>query len=338
MGPPLEGDSTNAATPGVKGTNSVAGNGVLGTSAASDAVVGIAQAQGKAGVLGLAANGNAVVGISDPVNGNGTGVYGQGKLLGGNFTSPQVGILANGGSGNAVNGTSAESDAVIGVAQAQGKAGVVGSAPNGNGVVGFSGAGSLSGVVGINNATGASGITDQANGVLGTCGIAGNAIHGIGGTNAGLFDGHVQINGGLDVTGEFTCPSKHFLIDHPSDPANRYLSHCSVESSEMMNIYSGTVVTDENCTAEVALPNYVTSLNSNFRYQLTVIGQFAQAIVAAEIENDRFVVSTDRPRVKVSWQVMGIRHDAYARNHPAIVEREKSPAEKARYAERIATI
>jgi hypothetical protein len=48
MGTPLEGDSTNAATPGVKGTNSVAGNGVLGTSAASDAVVGIAQAQGKA--------------------------------------------------------------------------------------------------------------------------------------------------------------------------------------------------------------------------------------------------------------------------------------------------
>ena len=115
MSAPYEGDFTAAATPGLKGTNSGAGNGVYGTSAQSDAVVGLSNAQGKAGVLGLAPNGNAVVGISDPTNGNGTGVVGQGRLFGGSFTSPQVGVLANSTTGNAVSGTSAQSDAVVGL-------------------------------------------------------------------------------------------------------------------------------------------------------------------------------------------------------------------------------
>jgi hypothetical protein len=46
-----------------------------------------------------------------------------------------------------------------------------------------------------------------------------------------------------------------------------------------------------------------------FRYQLTVIGQFAQAIVAAEIANRSFIIKTSKPGVKVSWQVTGIRQD-----------------------------
>ena len=117
--------------------NSTTGNAVSGTSAQSDAVVGLSNAEGKAGVLGLAPNGNAVVGISDPTNGNGTGVVGQGKLFGGSFTSPQVGVLANSTTGNAVSGTSAQSDAVVGLSNAQGKAGVLGLADNGNAVAGI---------------------------------------------------------------------------------------------------------------------------------------------------------------------------------------------------------
>jgi hypothetical protein len=36
-----------------------------------------------------------------------------------------------------------------------------------------------------------------------------------------------------------------------------------------------------------------------------VIGQFAQAIVKQEIENNRFTIKTNRPLVKVLWQVTG---------------------------------
>ena len=72
---PVDCLSKDKMIPAVKGTNNTAGNAVYGTSAQNDAVVGLAQAQGKAGVLGLAPNGNAVAGISD----NGTGIYGQGK-------------------------------------------------------------------------------------------------------------------------------------------------------------------------------------------------------------------------------------------------------------------
>jgi len=79
--PPLEGDSTTPNTPGVKGTNSVAGNGIFGDSTQSDAVVGFAHAAGKAGVLGLSPDGNAVAGISD----RGSGVFGQGGQFAGSF-------------------------------------------------------------------------------------------------------------------------------------------------------------------------------------------------------------------------------------------------------------
>jgi hypothetical protein len=54
-----------------------------------------------------------------------------------------------------------------------------------------------------------------------------------------------------------------------------------------------------------------------------VIGQFAQAIVARKIENNRFEVRTSEPNVEVSWQVTGVRQDAYAKANPLVVERKK---------------
>ena len=36
------------------------------------------------------------------------------------------------------------------------------------------------------------------------------------------------------------------MIDHPADPANKYLYHSFVESPDMMNIYNGNAVTDSN--------------------------------------------------------------------------------------------
>ena len=165
-------------------------------------------------------------------------------------------------------------------------------------------------------------------GVLGICQpFSGNAIHGIGGENAGLFEGRVVVQGEINATA-ISALSKSFRIDHPCDPTRKYLQHSSIESSEMLNIYSGNVRTDEVGDADVVLPDYFEALNTDFRYHLTVIGQFAQAIIANEIENNRFGIKTDKPHVKVSWQVTGVRQDAYAKANPLIVEREKPAAEQ----------
>ncbi|MFH1889776.1 MAG: hypothetical protein ABIJ58_02785 [Nanoarchaeota archaeon] len=48
-----------------------------------------------------------------------------------------------------------------------------------------------------------------------------------------------------------------------------------------------------------------------------------QAIVFKEIENNQFTIKTDKPNIKVSWQVTGVRQDAFALEHPMIVEQEK---------------
>jgi hypothetical protein len=96
----------------------------------------------------------------------------------------------------------------------------------------------------------------------------------------------------------------------------------------MMNVYNGNITTNQHGEATVSLPDYFEALNGDYRYQLTVIGQFAHAMVETEITDNRFAIKTDRPHVKVSWQVSGIRLDAYAKAHPMIVDQEKPLAEK----------
>jgi hypothetical protein len=76
------------------------------------------------------------------------------------------------------------------------------------------------------------------------------------------------------------------------------------------------------------LPDYFEAPNRDFRYQLTVIGQFARAMVASKINNNSFIIKTDQPSVEVSWQVTGIRQDAYANANRIKVEEEKPVAER----------
>jgi hypothetical protein len=99
----------------------------------------------------------------------------------------------------------------------------------------------------------------------------------------------------------------------------------------MMNIYNGNVTTDGQGRAVVQLPEWFEALNRDFRYQLTVIGQFAQAIVASEMANHSFTIQTDKPNVKVSWQVTGIRQDAWANAHRIPVEELKPEKERGLY-------
>ena len=143
---------------------------------------------------------------------------------------------------------------------------------------------------------------------------------------AGVFFGAVDVVGNLSKSGGT------FKIDHPQDPANKYLYHSFVESPDMMNIYNGNITTDANGTAVVTLPSYFEAENKDFRYQLTVIGgTFAQAIVSREVEGNTFEIKTNQPNVKVSWQVTGVRQDAWANAHRVVPEVEKEASDRGKY-------
>lgn len=167
-------------------------------------------------------------------------------------------------------------------------------------------------------AFGASGIRAVATGV-GGAGI--EASPGFDATHAGRFYGDIDVTGSVLKSGDLT------RIDHPLEPANKYLTHTSVEASEMKNLYDGIVVTDDQGHATVVLPDWFEALNTDFRYQLTVIGDFAQAVVAREIQNNSFEIRTEKPQIKVSWLVTGIRKDPYAKAHPLEVEKNKVESE-----------
>jgi hypothetical protein len=99
----------------------------------------------------------------------------------------------------------------------------------------------------------------------------------------------------------------------------------------MKNIYDGYITTDHDGIAVVELPDYFEALNRDFRYQLTVVGQFAQAIIAEEVKDNKFTIQTSAPAVKVSWQVTGIRQDAWANKNRIKVEEPKSELERGHY-------
>ncbi len=183
-----------------------------------------------------------------------------------------------------------------------------------------------SGIIGM----GGHGLAQDADGGIfegGTGSSFGDGMQAIAGSGgiAGNFTGNVTISGTLSAS------VKNFKIDHPLDPAGKYLVHASVESSEMMNIYTGNVVTDAQGEARVQLPEWFEALNTDFRYQLTVIGQFAQAIVSREVQNHEFTIRSSVPNVKVSWQITGVRQDAFAKANPLVVEEEKESRLKGFY-------
>lgn len=143
---------------------------------------------------------------------------------------------------------------------------------------------------------------------------------------AGYFSGNVH------VTGAITAGVKDFKIDHPLDPANEYLVHAAVESSEMKNIYDGVIVLDRNGQATVELPNWFETLNGDFRYQLTAVGASSPGLfVSQKIFGNQFKIAGGAPGVEVSWQVTGVRQDAFAKANPLAVEQAKSEVERGYY-------
>jgi hypothetical protein len=95
-----------------------------------------------------------------------------------------------------------------------------------------------------------------------------------------------------------------------------------------MDMYTGTVLVDGDGEATVQLPEWFEALNKDYRYQLTAIGAPSPNLyVAQEVHGHRFQIAGGKPGGKVSWQVTGIRQDAYAQKHRIQVEEEK-PAEE----------
>jgi hypothetical protein len=138
----------------------------------------------------------------------------------------------------------------------------------------------------------------------------------------------ITLNSAGDVTfsGNISKGGGSFKIDHPLDPANKFLFHSFVESPDMMNVYNGNARLDGNGQAIVELPDYFEALNQDFRYQLTAIGAPGPNLyIAREIEGNRFVIAGGQPGASVSWQITGIRHDPWAEQHRIQVEVDKGP-------------
>jgi hypothetical protein len=77
----------------------------------------------------------------------------------------------------------------------------------------------------------------------------------------------------------------------------------------------------------------VRTLNRDFRYQLTVVDEadsaaFVMAKVVSKVRGNRFTIRTSAPAVEVSWQVTGIRQDAWANAHRIPVEVDKPDHER----------
>jgi hypothetical protein len=308
---------------GVNGYNYGAGAGVFGYGA-NLGVHGVSISETGSAVLGEGDKGNGVAGVSDShygvygLSNTGDGVYG---------TSAEVGVrgISTAADGSGVIGQNGAGNGVAGVSQSH--YGVYGSSERSTGVYGINSGIPLDGDQPI---AGVYGSSTYSTGVYGysknSVGVWGQSDGG----PAGYFVGDVYVTGDLHVDGTVSKGAGSFKIDDPVDPAKKYLSHSFVESPDMMNIYNGNITTDADGSAIVTMPGYFSALNRDFRYQLTVVGQFAQAIVADEIHDNEFRIRTDKPGVKVSWQVTGVRHDAYADAHRIEVETDK-PAEEIGY-------
>ena len=288
---------------GSTGLTSVAHDGTLTGDGTGGSPLGIA--------VPLVASGSSLAGSFFGVNaGTGPGVQGQ--------ASQGDGVLGSAiGAGNGVTGNAYGTGA-----------GIYGTAANADGVFGQTSASLFSGVFGTTSANGY-GVFGQATGTQGA-GIGGNASNG--GLAGHFYGGNVRIENDLHVIGKITAGTKDFKIDHPLDPAGKYLVHASVESSEMMNIYSGNVVLDGHGIATIDLPEWMEAENGDFRYQLTAVGAAQPGLyIAQKMRNHRFVVAGGAPAGEVSWQVSGARKDPWAVANPLVVEEPKSEKERGFY-------
>jgi hypothetical protein len=178
--------------------------------------------------------------------------------------------------------------------------------------------------------------------------VRGASYHGVGVYGHSVNHYAAYLDGKVYIRGPLEKPAGSFKIDHPVDPANKYLYHLP-ESPDMKNIYDGVVALDDKGETVIELPDWFGALNKDFRYQLTAIGAPGPNLHIAEEMSDgvtdysnnsnsrsdnsksRFKIAGGNSGMKVSWQVTGIRKDPYAKAHPIQVEEDKPDKERGYY-------
>jgi hypothetical protein len=293
----VHGTSADNSKPSVEGLHSGGGTGVQGTSASGTGVSG--NSQRGTGVTGNSPNGPGVSGSSN----QNIGVYGTsdnpnlGSVWGDSQINVGAGVVGNSTNGYAIWGQSSTDPSKLEGGGPYANVGVLGLADAGNGVLGYAGIGAA-----------VAGVATDPQGF------------------AGFFNGNVT------VTGTIFKGSSNFRIDHPLDPANKYLSHAAVESDEMKNFYDGIVKLNRKGEAEVRLPRWFSSVNRELRYQLTSIGAAAPNLhVASALRDGKFRIAGGRPGLRICWQVTGIRSDKWARKNPLVVEAPKARHHRGKY-------
>ncbi len=298
--------------------NSGSGGAIHGiTNGGGDAaIIGEDPSGGLAGVRGYSSSSYGVLGFSD----SGFGILGQ---------SSNVGIKAE---SSGIDGIALQAHATgpaYVAIETQGEI-IVNTDYHGIYVTGGSGIGLTTtssfekGVMANGDRFGIVAQSSEYGGYFSGDDVAGVFAFSNGGGYAGNFQG--KLYGQILEKG-----SGSFKIDHPLDPENKFLYHSFVESPDMMNVYNGNVTTDEDGFATVILPDYFEALNRDFRYQLTTVGTFAQVMVEREVSQNTFRIQSDKPNVKVSWQVTGIRKDAHANEFRIVPTVEKEEKDKGKY-------
>jgi hypothetical protein len=244
------------------------------------------------------------------------GVYG--------FSSSGSGVHGFSNISYGVYGQSNSSTGVYG--QSNSSTGVYGQSNNGWAVYGYSD--SSIGVYGWSNrGTAVNGHSASSTGVLGTS----DSSTGLYGTSGSGFAAYLE--GNVRITGYLQKAGGGFKIDHPLDPANKYLSHSFVESPDMKNVYDGVVALDDNGEAEIELPDWFSALNKDFRYgpNLYIAEEISDAATNYSDDNNHFKIAGGASGMKVSWQVTGIRKDPWANANRIEVEEDKSDKERGYY-------
>jgi hypothetical protein len=345
-------DASNTFTGDQAVTGNLSATGMISSTSATFA--------GGSGVALQASNSTGTVGMATPtflINAftSGGGVFnvdpsGNGFYKG-SISAQGVSVSGAGPSvvfGSAT-GSSGVNFGVQGITASVSGVGVQGVGP-GNGVSGFSSAdgtgviGTASGTSGLN--FGVQGITVSSGGIGvqarndatgGFVALAGPSLLINAFVNTtGMFtvddSGNGFYAGDLNVTGNLSKGGGMFKIDHPLDPANKYLSHSFVESPDMMNIYNGLVTLDAHGSAWIIMPDYFEALNRDFRYQLTPVGRPQPSLyIGKELAGNRFKIAGGKPGGRVSWQLTGVRHDAYANAYRIPTEEDKPAAEHGYY-------
>ena len=167
---------------------------------------------------------------------------------------------------------------------------------SGSGGVGVYGTGNGYGVYGIGDGYGVYGISNSSSGSgVGAINTSfGDAlfVYEQSGGYAAFFDGNVDVDGNLSKAGG------SFKIDHPLDPANKYLYHSFVESPDMMNIYNGNVTTDAQAARSGPAAGVVRDPEPGFSLSTHSHRPVRASHRGSEISNHPFTIKTDKPNVK----------------------------------------